>query len=195
MISIVVPTIKGREDHLERCLAAYARRTVSPHEIIVIKDRPVVGVAWNDGAEEARGEYLHFTADDLEPHDGWDVPAVEAMDAGYMPSPAVYEPDGSRSFCGVWQGDYADWAHCKESNVPFMSRQVWEIIGPVLPVHYYSDNWISWHARQHGYQHVVRREYAFTHHWAQVGRGAGMTQDERMAVDRQTYEKAKADHR
>lgn len=194
VISIVVPTIKGREDHLERCLAAYNERTVDDFEIIVIRDRPVVGIAWNDGAAEARGDYLHFTADDLEPHEAWDVGAREAVDRGFVPSPAVYEPDRTCSFCGVWGGDYPDWAYCEESNIPFMSMQAWEIIGPVLPVHYYSDNWISWHAQQHGYRHVVRRGYAFTHHWAQVGRGAGMTQEQRMVVDREAYEKAKAAH-
>lgn len=70
MISVVIPTVAGREHSLERCLAAY--RATADVELIVLADRQTCGVAWQEGIEQATGDYLHLSADDLEPHPGWD---------------------------------------------------------------------------------------------------------------------------
>jgi hypothetical protein len=45
----------------------------TPIELIVIKNEPTCGIAWQKGAEQATGDFLHFTADDLEPALGWDL--------------------------------------------------------------------------------------------------------------------------
>lgn len=187
MISIVIPTIAGREEHFERCLAAYKTNTTSDFEIIVERDHPAVGPAWNAGAERAAGDYLHFTADDLEPHPGWDVPALEAIERGLLPAPRVVNQYGRLDSCGLHGVEMEDWAVVPMSVVPVMSREQWAAIGPVLPIHYFTDNWISWRGAKAGWPTVVRRGFAFTHHWAQHGRGAGMTYDERMTHDRQVF--------
>jgi glycosyltransferase involved in cell wall biosynthesis len=187
VISIVIPTIRGREEHFQRCLAAYGTNTTSDFEIIVERDHPAVGPAWNAGAERATGDYLHFTADDLEPHPGWDVPALEAVERGALPAPRVINQRGGLDSCGLHGVEMEDWAVVPMSVVPFMSREQWAAIGPVLPIHYFTDNWISWRGARAGWSTVVRRGFAFTHHWAQHGRGAGMTYDERMRHDQQAF--------
>jgi glycosyltransferase involved in cell wall biosynthesis len=187
MISIVIPTIRGREEHFQRCVAAYESRTVSAFEIIVERDHPAVGPAWNAGAARATGDYLHFTADDLEPHEGWDVPALEVVQRGLMPAPRVINQHGRLDSCGLHGVEMEDWAVVPMSVVPFMSREQWAAIGPVLPIHYFTDNWISWRGHRAGWPTVVRRDFAFTHHWAQHGRGAGMTYDERLRHDQGVF--------
>jgi len=186
MISVIVPTIAGREDHYARCVAAYQRTVGDDLDLITVRDAPACGAAWNEGAAQAKGEYLHFSADDLEPHDGWLTRALEVVDRGWLPAPRIVDPSG------VSDGhNEQDWAPVDVSVIPFMSRAQWERIGPSLECHYFTDNYLSWRGARAGYQTVVRRGYAFTHHWAQVGRGAGMTQDQRMTVDRAAFEYAK----
>lgn len=184
MISIIIPTIPGREVHFERCITAYQQRTVSEFEILVEHGHPAVGPAWNAGAARARGDLLHFTADDLEPHEGWDVAADEAVQRGLLPAPRVVNAAGRLDSCGLHGVEMEDWARVPMSVVPFLPAALFEQIGPVLPIHYFTDNWISWRAARAGWDTRVRRGFAFTHHWAQHGRGAGMTYDERMAHDR-----------
>ena len=56
MISVIVPTVVGREDHYARCVAAYERTAGDRIEIITIRDRPTCGLAWNEGAAQAKGD-------------------------------------------------------------------------------------------------------------------------------------------
>lgn len=187
MISIVIPTIAGREAHFERCLAAYEDRSASSIQIIVERDHPAVGPAWNAGAARATGEYLHLTADDLEPHEGWDVAAIAAVEAGYLPAPRVTNQLGRLDSCGLHGVEMENGAHVPMSVVPFLPMTLWGEVGPVLPIHYFTDNWISWRAARAGWSTRVRRDFAFTHHWAEHGRGAGMTYEQRMAHDQAVY--------
>lgn len=187
LISVVVPTIQGREDHYARCVDAYASRSTVDIEIITENDHPAVGPAWNAGAERATGDILHFTADDLEPHQGWDVAAIEAIERGKLPAPRIINQYGHLDSCGFHGIEMEDWAPVRMSVVPFLPRAVWEQIKPVLPIHYFTDDWISYRARKIGWPPVVRRDFAFTHHWATHGRGAGMSYDGRMRHDQRVY--------
>lgn len=188
MISIVVPTIAGREDHLARCLAAYEANTTQPFELIVEHDHPAVGPAWNAGAERATGDFIHLTADDLEPHPGWDMVALETVERGALPAPRVINQHGTLDSCGLHGVEMEDWAPVPMSVIPFLPVLLWEdYVRPVLPIHYFTDNWISLRAARAGWPTMVRRGFQFTHHWAQWGRGAGMTQDERMVHDQAIY--------
>jgi Glycosyl transferase family 2 len=193
VISVVVPTIRGREEHYARCVAAYERTAGDRIELITIRDRPTCGLAWNEGAAQAKGDYIHFTADDLEPHDGWLEPALEAVHRGYLPAPRIIRTDGERDYCdycGVHGRELPDKAIVDMSVIPFMSREQWDKIGPSLDCHYYTDNYLSWRGEQAGYLTVVRRAFQFTHHWAEPGRGAGMTYQQRMKHDRRIFEAA-----
>jgi hypothetical protein len=190
VISVICPTIAGREEHYARCRAAYEANTIAPFEFITIRDKPTCADGWNEGAEQATGDLIHFTADDLEPHPGWDLPAIEAVRRGYLPAPRIVNPDGKLDYCGYHGIELPDKAIVDMSVIPFMTREQWDKIGPCLPIHYFSDNYLSWRGLQAGYRTVVRREYAFTHHWAQPGRGAGMSYPERMEHDRKIFEEA-----
>jgi len=190
LISVVVPTIPGREDLFELVIRAYFDRTGYDLELIPQYGHPTVGCAWQAGADQASGEYIHLGNDDCEPHPGWAEPAVEAVEAGFIPSPQVYAPDGTPQGLPAWGVVDVDWTPVSCAMIPFLSRKQWLAIRPLLTSHYYTDNWITTRARNAGWRCRLRTGYAFTHHWAQPGRGAGMTEPDRMAYDERLYHAA-----
>lgn len=192
MISVVVPTVVGREEHLANCLRAYRTRSVNEVELIVVHDKPTCGEAWIEGAEKATGDYIHFTADDLEPHAGWDVEAPLLVDAGLVPSPRILGPTGLTEFCGYHHDVELPTGLevSMRSPVPFLSRAMLAECLPLLPAHYYTDDWVDYRLRRAGHRVVVCRSFAFTHHWAMPGRNAGLGMVERDAVDHAIYRAA-----
>ena len=61
MISVIVPTITGREDSLARTLASY-RETLRgvESEFVIVKDQPNWPTACNHGYERSKGGIVHF---------------------------------------------------------------------------------------------------------------------------------------
>jgi len=192
-ISVIIPTIKGREEHYRRCVAAYQTRTAGfEAELITEHDHRSAGAGWQAGAERATGDFLHFTADDIEPHPGWAAPAVQALTEGYVPAPRVVSPSGELQYLPEWGRDYPDWTPVHMSVLPMITRALWEgHVRPLFTGHYFCDDWISWRAAQAGYTCRLRTGYSFTHHWAQHGRGAGMTQNARLQHDNLLFAQAR----
>lgn len=193
MISVVVPTIKGRESLCERTVAAM-RASAGDHDlqIIVVKERPTIGRAWNDGAEAAEGEYLWLAADDVLPHPGWADAAMEAVDANYYPAPRITKQDGSALATGSMGGgwlltDCADWAPVCSSQFPFMRRYWWREIGPCLDIHYFADDYLAARARAAGISVCYREGYHLTHMEGTHGRDEMVR---RSMTDRLQFEQA-----
>lgn len=197
-IAVVIPTITGREHWLKRCKVAY--RGNSKHHVILlpIRDRPTCGVAWNEGWSRlarlwpAGPDFLHLSADDLEPQPGWDEAAVEACEKRLLPCPLQIHADGTPWQWGRSTVPVPDWTPTTATTLPFMP---WSLAGQVLPgldIHYYTDDWVSWRAQQLGWGDVYREGYRFIHHLAPEGRGAGMgTAEARMRHDLRIFEEAK----
>lgn len=186
-ITVVIPTVSGREADLARCIDAYMSRSAHTISIVTFLNFPTCAEGWNAGAAEATGDYLHFSADDLEPHEGWDLAAIEATERGALPAPRIVNQHGRLDSCGLHGVEMEDWARVPMSVIPFMPHELWKQIGPVPPIHYFSDNFISWRAARVGWPTAVRRGFAFTHHWAQPGRGAGMGYEQRMRHDQGVF--------
>lgn len=200
VIDIMIPTVDGREDHLERCLRTYRARTSWPiGQIVVVRNRDCVGAGWNDAAASVpvgeRAQYVHFTNDDIEPESGWDQVAVSTALSRSIPAPALLEADGRFHPYHAVTERTADWTEVVTSTIHFMPWSLWDEVGPCLPVHYYSDDYLSWRARRLGWPSVYRSGYRFRHHWAQVRRGAGMSEAARMDHDRVIYNKATGESR
>jgi hypothetical protein len=180
-VAIVVPTIEGREIDLKRCLRAY-KRTAPKAEVIVEHDHGSCGEAWIAGAERTDAEYLHFTADDLEPQPGWLKIAKETVDKGFIPAPLVFNTDGSLDSAGLvgfgqYRGEHQDWQPIEGTTIPFLTREMWETVG-MIPVHYCTDLWVSVQGRKHGWETVIRTGMRFTHHVAPAGRNYGRAPDD-----------------
>lgn len=175
MISVVVPTISGREALLDETVEAL--EDTSPYELEIITPRGygTCGEAWNAGAELAAGDYLMLTADDMLPHAGWVQAAMDAANTGVYPAPWIVNQDGSTECCGtlgsglLLNAEARDGLPVCNSPVPFMRREDWQELGPTIPAHCYSDDYLGYRARLAGLKVEVRRAYKFTHLDGQVG--------------------------
>jgi hypothetical protein len=194
-VAVVVPTIQGREDDLKRCVEAYWD-TAPKAKVYIERDHSSCGAAWIAGAERATRDgfdYLHLTADDLEPHAGWLETAIETVEKDMIPAPFVYRPDGTLESAGLAGfsmncAQQADWHPVDGTTVPFVTREMWEAIATpqftetLSVVHYCSDLMFSVAGRKHGWDTVIRAGMAFTHYTAPAGRNYG-----RAGTDTQRY--------
>lgn len=170
MISVICPTIKGREDWAERCQTAYQEHTTETHEFILIHDRPTCGIGWNDGLDIAKGDYLHLTADDVEPTEGWDLVGIEWLHRKILPAPRILHTDGSLQSCGNTADEQPTGTPTELTRIPFFGRELVPIVCPIIETHYYTDSWVSYRARRYGWSTLVVRDFLFYHHFAGVGR-------------------------
>ena len=169
MISVVIPTIEGREVSLARAIASYEDTLAGePHEIIIIQDAPTWPSACNLGYEKAKGEIIHFSADDLEALPGWHSEVRGVLDADELPAPKVL----NHSRVGEWDNrvDGPDGALTHFTRIPIMTRSQYERVGPWPEFQYVADVWVSERARTLGIQTRMVHSYRFVHHWSQVGR-------------------------
>lgn len=186
-VSVVIPTISGREESLKRTVEAY-ESTVSDLDLIVVHGAPSCGVAWQLGAEQALGDYLHLSADDIEPLPGWLIAAAAAVRwAGTVPAARVWRPDGSLESGVAWERDGSDGDPAGLCQVPFCTMEQWESIGPMVPIQYYSDNWFTERARSRlGLECRLVEGYEFLHHRPAGPRPGEIEQQVR---DREAYER------
>jgi hypothetical protein len=187
LLSIVIPTIDGREEWLEQTCKAYYARTTVEFEIIVEENHPACGPAWQAGGEKAVGQYIFMSADDLEPQrEGWEHCAMNACDRNTLPAPRIFHTDGRLQSCGEsWEMLEPDGEETGFTRAPFMSRAQWEIAQPMLPVHYATDNWVSWRCWREGIPTVVTYGFDLIHHLAPEGRDEG-----RMGADLEILRRA-----
>lgn len=169
MLSVVVPTISGREESLARTIASYETTLEGvDYELVVVKDEPTWPRACNVGYIQSVGDIIHWTADDLEAAPGWyaDIPAFLENDE--VPAPAVYDYRLGGNLANAEDGQDGDptWF----TRVPLCRRDQAERIGLWPEIIYYADVWFSEKARAVGIETRLLHSYAFVHHWSPVGR-------------------------
>jgi hypothetical protein len=170
-LSIVIPTIAGREHWLEHTLAEYKRTLLyTGYETIIVRDHAVCGTAWNEGIEQAKGRYVLLGADDLTPLPGFFRFGMDRSDAGQLPSALIYNPDGTIQSCGDVTMLAREGTEATIARVPFATREMMEAIYPIIETHYFTDNWFSHQGRLNGWPSIVTHGFAFVHHFAPEGR-------------------------
>lgn len=173
-LSVVIPTITGREESVARTIASYddTLRTIGEpgYELIVIQDAPSWPGACNMGYQKATGDVIHFTADDLEALPGWYPDAIKLIkEQDELPAPKVFNHWSG----GEWDNhaDGGDGMPTHFTRIPIMSRDQYERIGPwPEQLDYCADVWVSERARVVGIETRMVHSYAFVHHWEQIGR-------------------------
>ena len=168
-ISVVMPTITGREEMWAWITPLYAERAPGFEiELCCPKDYP----NWPSGINAARptGDYRLYTADDLEPLAGWADAMVACLDRGQVPAPQVW--NWTKEGPPVNEGqDGPPGSIPAFSRIPALTRAMAEAIGPWPPeLDYYADNWCSDIARLKGWETRVTEGFGFIHHWNQTGR-------------------------
>lgn len=144
-ISIVIPTVKGREDWLRKSIRTYTRETPDA-EIIVITDYPSCGEAWIEGAAKSTREYVHFTADDIVPAENWWVDATRMLSRGIVPVCNVYSWQNRPEWSEAPMGEMGSYHNVM---VPFLSRTMLNLKNWMLPIHYGSDMWATYMAARY----------------------------------------------
>jgi hypothetical protein len=194
VIDVVVPTIEGREASLERCISSLRRTSSVELNVIVVNESRTCGWGWRQGLVASRADYILLACDDQEAASAeWAEKCIETVDAGRLPCPRVWRPDGSIESNGgdmklmhhVNPRPQKDGTEVDYTTIPFMSSEQAEQIG-MIDVHYASDVWVSYRGRQFGYPTVLRHGFDVIHHGEQVGRGAGMSQIARDEMDCKT---------
>jgi hypothetical protein len=178
---VVIPTIKGREESLKRTLDAYLE-TDHDLDIHIVADCPTCGIAWDAGLHYAiqKGgfDYIHLSADDLVPHDGWLDAAIPFLERDVIPMPKILNPDGTLFSFGHWNNTV--------SVVPIFPAKYIDRILPMFTGQYYTDNHVSDSLKL---PHELCEGYTFTHYLEKAGRGAGMDENERMIKDKEDYDR------
>jgi len=171
---VIVPTIRGREESLARCVESYGPDV----NVIVVEGSPTCGEGWIAGLERSSAPFIHFSCDDLEVRNGaWIEACTERAGAGDLPCPYVFQPDGSIESAGgdmkvehnllrEWQPDGTE---VDFTPVPFLSRDQLEHV-QLLPTQYLCDVWVSYRGKHFGYDTVLTEGYELTHHRENVGR-------------------------
>lgn len=170
MISVIVPTISGREDSLKTVVAAYEETLADvEHEIIVVKDYPTWPDACNEGFARSVGDILHFSADDLEPLPAWYKPALDWLDEyDELPAARVWDRVVEGPHLNTEDGGNQDitWF----TRVPICTRDQYERIGTWPSIIYLADVWFSEKARSIGIETRLIFGYDFLHHRSDIGR-------------------------
>lgn len=161
--------------------------TCDPDEVIVVRDRPTCGLGWREGAEQATGDYVLLSCDDVEWLPEWLEAAVAVCASGALPAPVIRGSDGLVASCGGSVGVLElEGAVTEFTRAPFLSREQLALVGPILPTHYFCDNFVSFRGRQVGIETVVAYGYQCVHRDAQAGKERVA---ERLYEDRLLYER------
>ena len=172
-ITVVLPTITGREESLQTTIASYESTLEGrDYDIVVIQDAPTWPTACNEGYYKSDSPYILFGADDLDALPGWWDAGKAALEERPMelPAPRVYDyfPPPEGLFMNESDGADGDLTHF--TRVPLMSKVQWETVGPWPEIDYYADIWVSEKARTLGIRTRMVYGFDFCHHWCQIGR-------------------------
>ena len=177
MISIICPTIDGREHWLERCERSYRETTTGEFEFVVFRNLPSCNAAWNKGIPSVEGDVIHLTADDIEAHPGWMDSGLSALDQGFLPCPRILNTDGSLQSCGDDDQEKPDGTPSQVARIPLFKREWVDYFYPFPEIQYMGDYWLTAKCAEVGIPTFVVRDYLFTHHYAQEGRLYTMEND------------------
>jgi len=199
VLTVVIPTMPGREEYLDRAVRGYRERTVGDVRVIVVEGAQTCGIGWQVGAERAVEEgtdFLHLSADDIVPDWNWNVPLAETVAGGAIPCCSIIvpikeslDPETQMPIAGAPFGreqffervpsssaEVADWQETKGDSeypaAPFCSVHQWELIGPMIPTTYGTDKWFGLRAKRAGFRVVARHNARLYHYVAQAGRAA-----------------------
>jgi len=170
-VSVVIPTIQGRGILFDKTRAAYeaTKPDSVEYEVIVVRDCTTIGEAWRLGAAAATGDWVHLSADDVLPHEGWFQAALDSACRMEYPSPRLENKDGSLHSCGTMGGgmllpECPDGTRCNGSPFPFFRADyLTELLGGFPSIHYYADDLLAQRASAIGLSATVCRDYCFTH--------------------------------
>ena len=133
MIDLIVPTVAGREESLERCLDSYELMATDARlTAIVVRDSETCGGGWLTGLEKSKAPYMLLACDDQEAlTEGWDEVCMETADEGKIVCPRVWLANGTIESQGgdmdvihhIIARPQRDRTPVDYTTIPFLSRR------------------------------------------------------------------------
>lgn len=182
-LTLLVPTIKGRERSLERTLLSYAGQTGRPFVQKVGSDFPTIGHAWAEMLPELRTDLAHLGTDDVTAESRWaNEIRFEWEENGGLAVPLMMRmPGRTLESHGWWGVQHQTRIEVPWCGVPIIPRCCYQACADALVETDYpqnfSDNVLCDVLRAHGHMLVARPRYHLGHWW-EAG-GLGSTRDEK----------------
>lgn len=182
-LTLVVPTIDGRELSLQRVLHSYSERTAIPYVVKVGHNYSSIGKAWADILPDLTTELAHLGTDDVTAESRWakEIRWEWEEHAGLAVPLMMRMPGETLESHGAWGVMHAARTEVPWCGVPIIPRCCYAACSEALvetdyPQNY-SDNVLCDVLRAHGHMLVARPDYRLGH-WHADG-GLGATRDHR----------------
>lgn len=193
-LTLVLPTITGREASLQRTINSYARHTDLPYIVKVGHNYESIGKAWADILPTLTTELAHLGTDDVTAESRWAREIRwEWQDHGGLAVPMMMRmPGETLESHGAWGVMHAARTEVPWCGVPIIPQCCYHrcaaaLIETDFPQNY-SDNVLCDVLRAHGHGLYARPEYRLGHWWADGG--LGTTRD---AADESAWRAWRAD--
>lgn len=175
-LAVLIPTIRGREDSLERTVNSYAATSTARRHLFIVRDYPTIGAAWAQNLPTITTDLVHLTTDDVTAESDWHGQILEEWDDhdGLAVPLVLKMPEGTHESHGNhWGGTHVHRAETGWCGVPVVPRCCYQACADALNAcgcpHYYSDNIICDVVRMHGHTLIARPNYRLGHWWADGG--------------------------
>lgn len=176
-LTLVVPTIDGRELSLQRTLRSYSTNTSMPYVVKVGHNYSSIGKAWADILPELTTDIAHLGTDDVTAESRWAKEIRWEWDehAGLAVPLMMRMPGETLESHGAWGVMHADRTEVPWCGVPIIPRCCYEECARALALTDYpqnfSDNVLCDVLRAHGHPLIARPNYRLGHWWAAGGLG------------------------
>lgn len=186
-LTLLVPTIAGREVSLERTLLSYASETSRPFTQLVVRGYPSIGAAWADVLPQVETDLVHCGTDDVTAHSRWaNEIRLEWEEHGGLAVPLMLRmPGETLESHGLWGAMHTQRTQVHWCGVPVIPRCCYQACSDALietgfPQNY-SDNVLCDVLEAHDHQLVARPRYRLGHWWAAGGLGSSRDEQDREA--------------
>ena len=181
MVVVAIPTIIERGDAWKEVAEMW--EALSPEVTVVPSWRKGTWAAGLNEVWESHKGLFVCASDDMAPLPGW-YQAVEPWLEKGIVAPQVHDPRFSK-----WDPGTPDGFETEMSSFPIIGES---FLGAIFPLpeelHYFTDDLISLRARQAGIPTIAVPSCEIVHCPDLRGRGAGMSEKDRMDHDRKLYE-------
>ena len=159
LVSILIPTIPGRERELQEVTEAFTDQGYG-QDILTTCGVYTWGEGINQLAKRAKGRYWLFACDDTVPERGWFASAQPMVDLGLCPASRYFHPGGEPLHPWDEQpgGSKLDWTRSF-----LVTPERYSELGPMIDATWYSDFYYSERHNAHGYQVTACDGFNFTH--------------------------------
>lgn len=186
-LTLLIPTIQGREKSLERTLLSYANQTGRVFTQRIVKGFPSIGAAWAEHLPKIQTDLAHLGTDDVTAESRWanEIRFEWEEHRGLAVPLMLRMPDATLESHGGWGAMHTHRTEVPWCGVPVIPACCYSECATALErtglPQNYSDNVLCDVLRSHGHMLVARPRYRLGHWWAAGGLGSTRDETDRRA--------------